>query len=1020
MAWTKEQQLAIDKDHSNIIVSAGAGSGKTAVLTARVIRKLKDGSSINRLLILTFTKEAAKEMKLRIRNQIMANESLKPELDLIDQAYITTFDSYALTVVQKYHYLLNITKNVNIIDETIINRIKANILDKIFNKYYEENNPEFLKLIQDFCSKDDQSIKNYLLKIYNKLDLKLDKEKYLNSYLENFYHKDNIAKLIQAYLDLIQRKKNSLIKMMEDLAFLDDEYYQKFIPILKSLADANTYLDIKGTLTFSLPRLPRNAENSLKLKKEKIKKEQEKLQKLVKYSDLKEIEDNLLLTKDYVSIIIKILKDLDEEVIKEKRKQEIYEFVDIEKLAINILKDHEDVLNEIKNDYDEIMVDEYQDTSDLQEEFISLIENNNVYMVGDIKQSIYRFRNANPVIFKNKYLLYEKKEKGIKIDLLKNFRSREEVLRDINLIFDSCMDLEIGGADYQKSHEMVFGNTVYENEGKTVQDNSLEIYNYDVLDKTFTNEEKEAFIIASDIKMKIANHYQVLDKETNTLKDASYKDFCIIMDRGTSFTLYKKVFEYLNIPLSIYKDEDLTSDDLFLIIKNILGLIIKYLKKEIDKEYKFFLVSILRSYLIGMNDKEIFNIFYENKFTDNIVINKIQKIIKDINEDNLYQITEKIIKEFNFYEKLILVGDIDKNIIRIDEIISLAKSLNDLGYTLEDFFSYLEDVNDASSELRYNLTDTTSESVKIMNIHKSKGLEFPICYYSGLYKKFNNADEKDRIMISPDYEIITPVFKEGIQDTILKTLVKEKNNKEEISEKIRLFYVALTRAREKMIIVMPTSSEEVNSSYIIDKDIRLKYSSLKDIVDSVMFKIKKYVKNIDLEKTFISKDYKKIKDTLNDNNFIKEEGKITEINLNIEDETLEEEHYSKQSHGIITLEDKQKLDFGNNLHYLFEIEDFLNPVNEYVKKFVKHFNDLDKAKIYKEYEFMSDGNKGIIDLMIENEKEIKIIDYKTNNIKDEAYLNQLNGYKEFISKKTSKVIKLYLYSILSDVLEEVR
>ena len=178
MAWTEEQQLAIDLEGKNIIVSAGAGSGKTAVLTARVQRKLRSGVHINELLILTFTNAAAKEMKERIRKTIKNTKELTAEANLIDSAYITTFDSFSLSIVKKYHTRLNITNKIKISDEVIIDLKKNELLEDIFNKNYLSPKKNFLTLINNFCLKDDKELKNYILNIYKKIELKYEKEKY--------------------------------------------------------------------------------------------------------------------------------------------------------------------------------------------------------------------------------------------------------------------------------------------------------------------------------------------------------------------------------------------------------------------------------------------------------------------------------------------------------------------------------------------------------------------------------------------------------------------------------------------------------------------------------------------------------------------------------------------------------------------------------------------------------------------------------------------------------------------------
>ena len=538
-SWTKEQQEAINEEGKNIIVSAGAGSGKTAVLSERVIRKLKT-VDINKLLILTFTKEAANEMKERIRKKIKSNESLKHQLDIIDSAYITTFDSYSLSLVKKYYYLLNISPNVGIIDSSIINIKKEEYIDEIFENYYEEKNPLFEKLIKDFCIKDDKEIKNYVIELNNKLDLKLNKEEYINNYIENNFNEETLNSNIEKYINLIKEKIKEINNLIYDIQILvDGKYYEKLIEVLNPLLNSNTYIEIKNNSIIKLPQLPRGSEEELKEKKEELKNIIDYINKLIEEESIDKIKENILKTKDYIEIILEIIKKLDKKITNYKQQSEMYEFNDIAKMAINVLEQNENIRLELKNYYNEIMVDEYQDTNDIQEKFISLIENNNVYMVGDIKQSIYRFRNANPNIFRNKYNNYEKLNGGIKIDLLQNFRSRKEVLNNINDVFKLVMDDKIGGAEYEKTHQMQFGNKSYIKEGLINQNNDFEILNYKYEDKTYTKEEIEIFTIATDIKNKINNHYKVFDKDEKIIRDIEYKDFCIIMDRNTEFPKYK-------------------------------------------------------------------------------------------------------------------------------------------------------------------------------------------------------------------------------------------------------------------------------------------------------------------------------------------------------------------------------------------------------------------------------------------------------------------------------------------------
>ena len=215
VTWTDEQWEAIYEDNKNIIVSAGAGSGKTAVLTERVIRKLKDGVNVNQLLILTFTKAAAGEMADRIRKKIKKIPELKEQLNLLDSAYITTFDSFALSIVKRYHYLLNVSPNIGIIDSNVIEIQKKAMMDQLFLEYYEKKDEDFLKLIETFCTKDDIDIQNYLLNISNKLDLLSNKQEYLQSYLDQYFSFEKINQDIQAYYHFILEKIENIKEQVQ-------------------------------------------------------------------------------------------------------------------------------------------------------------------------------------------------------------------------------------------------------------------------------------------------------------------------------------------------------------------------------------------------------------------------------------------------------------------------------------------------------------------------------------------------------------------------------------------------------------------------------------------------------------------------------------------------------------------------------------------------------------------------------------------------------------------------------------
>ena len=1026
MAWTNEQKEAIYTEGTNIIVSAGAGSGKTAVLTERVLEKVKKGISVDNLLILTFTKMAAKEMKERIGDKLK-KEGLTSELAKLDTADITTFDAYALSVVKKYHYYLNVSKDINIIDESVITLYKRKILKDIFEELYEENNHEFIDFIQEYCIKDDKDIFEFILNINSKLDLKTNKREYLDNYINTVYDEVKIDNDIDNYIKVILKLISNINDYLEYID--DDDYLAKLYDVLSPLLSAKSYDDIKSNISIKLPIL-RGASDITREYRDKIKSTIDEIKKLTTYDSYDDIKMGILSTKGNAKVIIDIIKKLDDITYNYKVKYNSYEYSDISALAIKLVRDNKEIREEIKNNLNEILIDEYQDTNDVQEEFISYISNNNVYMVGDIKQSIYRFRNANPYIFKNKYDSYSNNIGGIKIDLNKNFRSREEVINNINLLFDRIMDNDIGGADYSLSHRMIYGNLMYKGDGDNKEDNNFSVYNY-LNDTTFKNNEVEAFIIADDIKNKINSGYRAFGKDTNGVRKIKYSDFAILLDSSKSFDLYKKILEYNGIPTSIVKSVNLTDGEVVLVIKNIISFIIKINDNKIDNEFKKLFISIGRSFLFNTDDNVLFDYFLNNNFKDSDIYKISYNITKRLDTISLEEIIDLIVDNFDFYNKLFLLGDYNANILRIQKLKEITNSLINLDYDIYDYQKYLDDIISNNLKLEYSVNDNSTDTVKIMTIHASKGLEFGVCYYGELYNRFNNSDAISKYSYDNKYGIILPYKDKFLYNTIYHNLSYRDYVMENISERIRLFYVALTRAKEKMIFILPSNTKEDNKSIgdIIDNSIRGKYNSFASIMYSLESITKDYYKNIDINDINLSKDYNMIS-----NNNYKEHLKLINDKIGVNTTCIpssikENKTFSKKDIHIVTKEEENKLLYGRLVHELFECTDFndLDNLSDNNKKIIERFLekvDISHANIYKEYEFIYEEDNttyhGIIDLMLEYQDNIKIIDYKLKNINDEAYIKQLNGYKNYIEKLFNKKTSIYLYSITLNTLEEIK
>lgn len=1029
VTWTDEQWEAIYEDHKNIIVSAGAGSGKTAVLTERVIRKLRDGVDVNRLLILTFTKAAAGEMADRIRKKIKKIPELKEQLDLLDSAYITTFDSFALAIVKKYHYLLNVSPNIGIIDSSVITLEKARVMDEIFLSYYEDENPLFLKMIRDFCTKDDQEIQSAILKISNQLDLLSDKKKYLEEYLVKYYHEDRLRKSVREYFDLIQEKIDFIFKLVEDISLYDSEYSLKLEEELSLLRGVKGYNDLLLHLNIKLSSVPRGSDEGLKNLKASISDTIKEIKALAVYSSKEEIMDTLKSTYDTVFMMIEIILKFTDEMNQYKEKMGAYEFNDIAIMAIDVVKNNPSVRDELRGYFNEIMIDEYQDTNDLQEEFISMISDHNVYMVGDIKQSIYRFRNANPYIFKSKYDLYSQSNQDKKIDLNKNFRSRREVLDNINTIFTLIMGDKLGGANYLESHQMIFGNGSYLKEDAG-HGHDMEIFRYSYdKDSGFTRDEIEAFMIADDILKKLRDGYLVMDKDSGSLRKATYQDFSIIMDRSSSFDLYKKIFGYLGIPISILKNEKMNDENDILIMNNIIRFILKIKNHEVDTEFKYLFISIARSFLKNLDDEVIFSYFQNNTYMESDIYLVCLELSKTLSYTTPHQLIDDIIEKFSFYEKYITIGNIQGGIVKLSKVREIAVNLEGLGYSVFDFSLYLSHLLENGIEMQYEVGDDGSDSVKLMTIHKSKGLEYPVCYFSGLYKKFNISDLKEKFLYDKKYGIIVPYFKEGIGDVIWKDLLREDYLQEEISEKIRLFYVALTRAREKIIMVLPTDLKERDSSngVVLPDLIKKSFRTLGDMMDCISFRISSYEKMIQVEDLPLTHAYAFIKKSNFRENLNSKPKKIEVFSYSFPQDVLESKSFSKKNHDKITLAQYEVMKLGTRVHEYLEFFDFKNPnmdaiddlkIREIIERLIDApiLKDVSQAEVYQEYEFFDEEENqelhGIIDLMLVYDTHIDIIDYKLSNIQSEAYDEQLRGYYRYIQKKTGKEVHLYLYSLL--------
>ena len=1008
--YTDEQLEAITTPVYNTMISAGAGSGKTKVLTQRVFNHLANNIDVDRLLVLTFTNAAAAEMKQRVIKLLVEDNSLDQsiknnQLNKIDSAYIMTFDAYSLFLVKKYHQLLNVDKDIDIADSNIINGITDKYLDEIFEEQYLSNDV-FKDIISKYCVKDDDVVKGFVKDLNKKLDLIYDRDNFITKYNNTFFSNTHLNNELDSYTSILLQKLKQVDVLLNEISELDD--INRYFTCWEGINNLNSYEEVRSYVANISAVRKKNKEEYDKdalMLKDKIKDIIKEINELTKY-DKSTLFNDVLINKDYVNCLLDLAEELNRRINIYKKENNLYDFIDIAKLAIEVVDKNDDIRESIKNNFYEILIDEYQDTSDIQELLISKISNNNVYVVGDIKQSIYRFRYANPDIFKKKYEDYSNNIGGKKIDLTNNFRSRFEVLRDINLFFNRTMSSSVGGADYTNGHQLVAGNLSYLKDEKY----KCEILSYEK-QKGIDSAYIEAQLIADDIKQKV---------HTFQLKDhlCDYRDITILVDRSSKFDVFKEVLTANNIPTFIETEEKMSESDLLTVIRSIFKLLVNY-----DKHAY---ISLERSFLCETSDEDIFNNIKNNIVFDSPTYIKINNIKSNIDTKTISNILDEIMDSFDVYSKLVKIKDVHASNVKIDYLYQLANNLNNLGYTYKDFNDYLVDVFDREDDIKFRIGSEVENAVRITNYHKSKGLEYNVVYYPCLSYSFNQQDKKGDFLFDKNHGIIMPAFinNRGLRDTFIKELYKYNYDLEDIGEKIRLFYVALTRAKEKMIIINSFDVKIDSVDYPLDDMMKASIKNYSSMLTYIKNDLTNFIINKDIPEILENTSSKDIFTSLTKSNKL-----ILKTNVEVIPQEVTTSHFSKSA-GLITKDVLDKMELGTKIHYYLEMLDFKNPDysyvdNKYINKIQAFMNsplleNVQQAKIFKEYEFMDDGKHGFIDLLLEYEDKIVIIDYKTKNIYDVHYDEQLNGYRTYIESLSSKPVYCFLYSIIDETYREVK
>ena len=887
--WTEDQLKAIEKRDSNILVSASAGSGKTAVLVERIIEKiLNDYLDVDKILVVTFTNAAAQELKEKILNAIykaLENEKdpkkinhLKNQLIYINRASITTIDAFCFKLVRENFNILNIDPNIRICEESqsvlIKTRVLEDLLEEEYESYVDEKNVFGLYNILELFSGKDEELLDNILRIYNYIQSFPYPFKWLKEQIEKY----NIAENIDLYdTDFGRDIYEDIVSEIELCIEKYDDYLNKIsgieefnkcytildndIQILKSaIAISNKSWDklYENISNINFPKfvIGKVSDEELKneiseFRKKEVKSVIDKIKKKIYAKSNEILEDNKIAYK-YIKYLYEFLVRYDNNYREEKKNLGVAEFNDIMHYALELLVDEEDNITDIalglKDRYKEIYTDEYQDTSYVQERILDAIsKDNNRFMVGDIKQSIYGFRQARPDIFNDKYISYSSKDdeesSNCKIILSKNFRSREEVIDSINYIFEKIMSMKNGQCDYTQNERLICGNTGYISSDDTSYKTQINIINLKdkevspfeendddevQIDEDLSNIQIEAKCIAYKIK-EIIKKDKVMDKD-GMLRSVKYKDIVVLL-RGikNKAEIIEEELKRNNIP--VFCD---TSSSIF--EGDEVKLVLSFLK-IIDNPYQdIYMISIMFSIIGNFTLDEITKIrLYDSTSyvydTLNSILNdeeyvkqegkiveKIKRFLSIIKEYTIYSkkysISELLIrlyKDTNIYYQFALEDDAESKKANLNYLIELASTFySNIGNTLNAYIKYIDNLKDKqdTSTTSAKIIGENEDVVRLMTIHKSKGLEFPIVILADTSKGYNFSDSrKQRVVFHHKYGIGIDVVNQDLGVTypsLIKQAIRSVIEKETKSEELRLLYVALTRAKEKLFIFATT------------------------------------------------------------------------------------------------------------------------------------------------------------------------------------------------------------------------
>ena len=875
MKWTADQQKVIDARHQNVLVSAAAGSGKTAVLVERILELVLDVEhpiDIYRLLIVTFTNAAAEEMRTRLYEALLQRAAKEPEnrhlrrqLQLVFRAQVSTIDSFCLYILRNYPEKADIDPAFRLMDRGESKLLESDVMTRLLEEEYGESRESFLEFLEGFSGgKTDEGVSSLVLSLYHFSRSHPWPEKWLASCVEKcgiesaeaLYGSDWCSwYLTQARLQLqgIIDRYRKICRMCESPLVPESflHAYQMDIGKLEGAGEFGSYREarekIQGIEWQKQPSKSKKSgyDEALQVKIQgKRKALKERFQKLQDY--FSETEEGILAeiraSQGSIRELCRLTGRFAELYSEEKKKRGIADFSDLEHTALSILYENgepTDAARELSERFEEIMIDEYQDSNRVQEALLTAVSRipsgrYNMFMVGDMKQSIYRFRMADPSLFTEKYAVYTREESERRlIELSQNFRSRREVTRSVNWFFFQLMQRTVGGIEYDL-HSALYCGAEYPPEEKGSTRYRTEILLADTEDapEELPGIEAEALMIADKIRALVSEAFPVTERSKGgetVLRPVEYRDIVILLRTASGQDqVIQQVLEEQGIPVYAESRGGYFDAQEVRLALNLLSVIDNPMN-DIP------LAAVLHSALFGFTADELARIralspvssvgngFYGALLAyspEDALQEKIRDFLSQLKSWrqagvslSLSMLLRRLYRETGLLSYVSALPGGDRRKANLMALLSKAADFEKTSYHgIFHFIRYVEKLRKyQADEGEQNTVSDRDNVVRIMTIHKSKGLEFPVVFLAGCGKTMNASDERQRIILHQDFGIAADLAdpkKRLRKKTFMRSVFGERNRVERLGEEMRVLYVGMTRAKEKLFLTAAVKDRE--------------------------------------------------------------------------------------------------------------------------------------------------------------------------------------------------------------------